>query len=70
MRAITRLAAAILFCLPVYADCPITVTCKIDGEEMRVEQVYNSEGHTSKRYGHDFNGMNGKVHHSVVVQCD
>lgn len=69
MRKITHLAAMMLLCVPVYADCPLTVRCKIDGEAMGVEETYSNGLHVSKKYGHDYDGPNGKEHHYVIVQC-
>ncbi len=52
------------------ADCPFTVKCSIDGQDMTREQCYYNGLHKSCKFSHDYYGANGKEHHYVVVACD
>lgn len=49
--------------------CPVVVTCLLDGQGMMVEETYLNGIHISKKYGHDYYGPNGKVHHYVILSC-
>jgi hypothetical protein len=66
--------AFLAFLLPIAfarADnCPLTVTCAIDGQMMMQEATYYNGGHKSIKYGHDYYGPNGKEHHYVIIACD
>ena len=60
----------VLFAVPLRASCPMGVKCSLDGEYMTEEETYYNGLHESKKYGHDYYGPNGKVHHYVIVKCD
>jgi hypothetical protein len=51
-------------------NCPLTVTCSIDGQMMMQEAAYYNGSHKSIKYGHDYYGPNGKEHHFVITACD
>lgn len=50
--------------------CPSSVKCDLDGQYMFQEETYFNGTHESAKYGHDYYGGNGKVHHYVIVSCD
>jgi hypothetical protein len=50
--------------------CPNSVKCDLDGQYMSQEETYWNGLHESAKYGHDYYGPNGKVHHYVIVSCD
>jgi hypothetical protein len=52
------------------SGCPASVKCDLDGMSMIEEETYYNGIHKSVKYGHDYYGANGKVHHYVIVGCD
>lgn len=50
--------------------CPSSVKCNLDGSYMFQEETYYNGLHKSVKYGHDYNGPDGTVHHYVIVSCD
>jgi hypothetical protein len=55
--------------LAAKADCPLTVSCNIDGEAMSEEETYVNGMHISKKFGHTHYGPHGTEHHYQIVQC-
>jgi hypothetical protein len=51
------------------SNCPVSVTCNIDGAIMLQEATYYNGPHKSVKYGHDYYGPNGKEHHFVIIDC-
>jgi hypothetical protein len=41
----------------------MTVKCDLDGASMIEEESYYDEIHKTAKFGHDYYGPNGKVHH-------
>jgi len=60
----------LLLAVPLRASCPVTLKCDLDGQYMSEEETYVNGMHVSKKYGHDYYGPNGTVHHYVIVKCD
>lgn len=52
------------------SGCPFSVKCDLDGASMLKEESYFNGIHESAKFGHDYYGANGKVHHYVIISCD
>jgi hypothetical protein len=65
-------AFALLFVpVSIYASCPVSVKCAVDGESMFQEGCdYNTGTHHQVcKYGHDHYEDGSKVHHYIYVDC-
>lgn len=62
--------ALLLLAAQSFGDCATSVKCSLDGEYMFQEESYYNGSHKSVKYGHDYYGSEGKVHHYVIVSCD
>jgi hypothetical protein len=50
--------------------CSVMIKCDLDGEYMSQEETYYNGMHKSVKYGHDYYGSEGKIHHYVIVSCN
>jgi len=70
MRKIFSGVVLFLFVSPLFASCPASVKCSIDGQLMFEKESYFNGGHMSKKFAHNYQGPNGTEEHYVIVSCD